>query len=405
MPWKETCTMDERLKFMAAWLEGAESRSSLCERHGISRKTGYKWAGRYAADPSGGLVNRTHAPLNIPHKLEAGVAALIVALRRQRPSWGPRKLRAALMRGDPEQDLPAASTIGDLLRREDLVQRRRRRLSPLVQTRPFASVTQANDTWCVDFKGWFRTGDGQRCDPLTVSDAYSRYLLSCRIVPPTGEGVQPVIERLLREHGLPGAIRSDNGPPFASTAAGGLSRLSVSWLKLGIRLERIEPGCPEQNGRHERMHRTLKAETTSPPAADPPAQQACFDVFRQVYNEERPHEALGQVPPATVWRPGPRPYPARIEEPFYRPDHAVRRVRSNGEIKWGGNLVFISDALIGELVGVAETETGDWIVRFIDVDLGIIDRRTRKLRRFTAPRPGRREADSPTRSVTHPPGP
>ncbi len=405
MPWRETCTMDERLKFMAAWLEGDESRSSLCERHGISRKTGYKWAGRYAADPSGGLVNRTHVPLNIPHKIEPGVAALIVALRRQRPSWGPRKLRAALMRGDPEGAWPAASTIGDLLRREGLVQRRRRRLSPLLQTQPFASVTQANDTWCVDFKGWFRTGDGQRCDPLTVSDAYSRYLLACRIVSPTGEGVQPVIERLLREHGLPGAIRSDNGPPFASTAAGGLSRLSVSWLKLGIRLERIEPGCPEQNGRHERMHRTLKAETTHPPATDPPAQQACFDVFRQVYNEERPHEALDQAPPATVWQPSPRFYPARIEDPVYHPDHAVRRVRSNGEIKWGGNLVFVSDALIGELVGVAETETGDWIVRFVDVDLGIIDRRTCKLRRFTAPRPGRREADNPTKSVTHPPGP
>jgi putative transposase len=405
MPWRETCTMDERLKFMAAWLEGSESRSGLCERHGISRKTGYKWAGRYAADPSGGLANRTHVPLNIPHKLEAGVAALIVALRQQRPSWGPRKLRAVLMRGDPERGWPAASTIGDLLRREGLVQRRRRRSSPLVQTQPFATVTQANDTWCVDFKGWFRTGDGQRCDPLTVSDAYSRYLLGCRIVRPTGEGVQPVIECLLREHGLPGAIRSDNGPPFASTAAGGLSRLSVSWLKLGIRLERIEPGCPEQNGRHERMHRTLKAETTRPPAADPPAQQTCFDIFRQVYNEERPHEALDQVPPAMVWRPSSRSYPARIEDPVYHPDHAVRRVRSNGEIKWGGNLVFVSDALIGELVGVAETEAGDWIVRFINVDLGIIDRKTRKLRRFTAPRPGRREADNRTRSVTHPPGP
>ena len=405
MPWRETCTMDERVKFLAAWLEGEECRSSLCARHGISRKTGYKWAGRYAADPSGGLADRTHVPLNTPHKIEADVAAMIIALRRHHPSWGPRKLRAALMRREAERRWPAASTIGDLLRREGLVPRRRVRSSALAQTRPFASVTQANDTWCVDFKGWFRTGDGQRCDPLTVSDAYSRYLLGCRIVPPTGEGVQPVIERLLREHGLPGAIRSDNGPPFASTAAGGLSRLSVSWLKLGIRLERIEPGCPEQNGRHERMHRTLKAETARPPACDPAAQQGSFDVFRRIYNEERPHEALGQVPPATIWKPSPRAYPSRIEDPVYRPDHAVRRVRSNGEIKWGGELVFISEALTGELVGVAETEVGDWIVRFIDVELGIIDRRTRKLRRFTAPRPGRREAEKPTRSVTHPPGP
>jgi len=346
--------MDERLKFMAAWLEGEESRSSLCERHGISRKTGYKWAARYAADPAGGLVDRTHVPHNIPHKIEAGAAGMIVELRSRHPSWGPRKLRAALMRSAPGQDWPAASTIGDLLRREGLVDRRRRRWPALRQTQPFADIRQANDTWCLDFKGWFRTGDGRRCDPLTVSDAYSRYLLGCRIVPPTGAGVQPVIEGLLREHGLPGAIRSDNGPPFASTAAGGLSQLSVSWLKLGIRLERIEPGHPEQNGRHKRLHRTLKAETLQSPAANPGAQQARFDAFREIYNEERPHEALGQAPPATVWHPSPRPYPSRIDEPAYGSDHAVRRVRSNGEIKWGGGLVFISEALIGELVGVAE---------------------------------------------------
>ena len=216
-------------------------------------------------------MDRTHVPLHIPHKIEAGVAATIVALRFRHPSWGPRKLRAALMRSAPGQDWPAASTIGDLLRREGLVDRRRRRRPALRQTQPFADIRQANDTWCLDFKGWFRTGDGQRCDPLTVSDAYSRYLLECRIVPPTGAGVQPVIEGLLREHGLPGAIRSDNGPPFASTAAGGLSQLSVSWLKLGIRLERIEPGHPEQNGRHERLHRTLKAETlqSRPPIRAP----------------------------------------------------------------------------------------------------------------------------------------
>ena len=405
MPWRETCTMDERVKFMAAWLEGEESRSDLCERYGISRKTGYKWAARYAADPMEGLVDRSHAPQTVPHKIEAGVAAKIIALHRQRPSWGPRKLRATLMRRHPDRSWPAASTIGDLLSREGLVRGRRRRSPPLTRSQSLLPVGQANDTWCMDFKGWFRTTDGRRCDPLTVSDAHTRYLLACQIVAPTGEGVEPQVERLLREHGLPGVIRTDNGPPFASVGAGGLTRLSVSWLKLGIRLERIEPGCPQQNGRHERLHRTLKAETANPPAADPTAQQACFDRFRQVYNEERPHEALGQVPPADIWRPSPRTYPACIEDPAYSPDHAVRRVRSNGEIRWGGDLVFLSDALVGELVGIAETETGDWIVRFIDLDLGIINRRTCKLRRFTAPRPGRREADTPTQSVTHQPGP
>jgi putative transposase len=390
MPWKETCQVEERLKFMAAWLSGEESRSSLCERYGVSRKTGYKWASRYEREGLAGLADRTHAPQNLPHKIEAEAAARIVSLRKRRPSWGPRKLRATLQREEPGQTWPAASTIGDLLRREGLVARSRRRQAALEQAGPFAAIEQVNDTWCLDFKGWFRTGDGVRCDPLTVSDADSRFLLACRIVLPTYEGVRPQIERLLREHGLPRAIRSDNGPPFASTAAGGLSRLSVEWLKLGIRLERIDPGCPQQNGRHERMHRTLKSETLRPAAATVAAQQIRFDEFRQIYNHERPHEALGQVTPATLWRPSPRPYPSRLDELTYPSDHAVRRVRSNGEIRWGGQLIFISQALIGEPIGVAEIDDGNWCVRFAGVDLGFIDRKANKLRRFAAPRPGRR---------------
>jgi transposase InsO family protein len=401
MPWQETCVMNERVKFMAQWLAGEESRSALCERYGISRKTGYKWAGRYASDPQGGLADRSHVPHTLPHKIDAATAEAIVALRRHRPSWGPDKLRAVLQERVPDRPWPAASTIGDLLRREGLVRPRRCHVRALAKTQPFAPVLAANDTWCMDFKGWFRTGDGFRCDPLTVSDAYSRYLLACRIVPPTGEAVQPALERLLRERGLPRTIRSDNGTPFASTGAGGLSALSVWWLKLGIALERIEPGCPQQNGRHERMHRTLKAETSRPPAASAKAQQRRFDRFRQIYNHERPHEALGQVPPARVWRQSSRPYPDRIEDPVYPDDHAVRRVRSNGEIRWGGSLIFLSEALIGEIVGIAETETGGWIVRFASVELGTIERGSTKLRRFTAPRPGRREAPQ---SVTLPPG-
>jgi hypothetical protein len=213
--------------------------------------------------------------------------------------------------------------------------------------------------------------------------------------------VRSALEELLREYGLPLRIRSDNGSPFASTGAGGLSVLSVWWLKLGIALERIEPGCPHQNGRHERMHGTLKAETAQPPAASAMAQQQRFDRFRQIYNHERPHEALGQIPPARIWQPSPRPYPDRFDDPVYPDDHAVRRVRSNGEIKWGGSLIFLSEALIGEIVGIAETDAGDWIVTFANLELGIIHRGSTKLRRFTAPRPGRREAP---RSATHPPG-
>ncbi len=392
MPWKETCVVEERFLFIADWLRGELPMSLLCEHDGISRKTGYKWVARYQADPVHGLSELSRAPHRCGRGIEPAVAARIVALRRQRPSWGPRKLRAALQHAEPAMRWPAASTIGELLGREGLSQARRQRRRAMPRQQPFLDVTTANDVWCADFKGWFRTTDGARCDPLTISDAHSRFLLDCYIVPPTREGVAPRFIRAFRRFGLPRAIRTDNGSPFASTGAGGLTRLSVGWLKLGIKLERIDPGQPQQNGRHERMHRTLKAETSRPPAASLPQQQRRFDRFRQIYNEERPHEALNQEPPAAHYQPSPRPYPDRIPEPWYDAEQAVRQVRSTGEIKWGGDYVFISESLVGEPVGIAETEQGDWIVRFMELELGIIDRTTKKLRRFSAARPGRAEA-------------
>jgi putative transposase len=393
MPWNETCVMDERVLFIAGLLKGELPMSVLCEQFRISRKTGYKWLERYRADPESGLADRSRAPRHCPWAIEAEIAAMIVALRRRRPYWGPRKLRAALERGHPALAWPAASTIGDLLRRESLSEPRRRRRAAVPPSRPFRNVQAANDVWCADFKGWFRTTDGERCDPLTISDAHSRYLLECRIVAPTQEGVRPHFIRAFREFGLPLSIRTDNGPPFASTGAGGLSRLSVEWLKLGITVERIAPGQPQQNGRHERMHRTLKSETSRPPAASARRQQVRFDRFRHDYNHERPHEALAQQTPAAYYRPSPRPYPERLPEPWYDAEHAVRRVRSTGEIKWGGDFVFISEVLTGEPVGIAETADGDWLVHFLDVDLGVIDRKTKRLRRFTAIRPDRRKPD------------
>ena len=320
------------------------------------------------------------------------LAAAILELRVSHPSWGPRKLRALLERLRPEEAWPAASSIGDLLRREGLIAGRRRVRRPLPFTRPFAPVCAPNDLWCIDFKGWFRTGDGARCDALTLSDADSRYLLVCRSVEPTTEGVEPVLERAFRRYGLPRAIRSDNGPPFAGCGAGGLSRLSVGWLKLGIGLERTDPGSPQQNARHERLHGTLKRQTACPPARSLGAQQWRFDRFRREYNELRPHEALGQEPPGEHYRPSQRRYPRRIEEPHYPDDQAVRRVRSNGEIRWNGGLVFLSEALIGEPVGLAETHDGNWIVRFTSYPIGLIDRRTQKLKPFAPPRPGRHKA-------------
>jgi len=407
MPFKETCAMDERVMFVGECLRRELPMSALCERYGISRKTGYKWLDRYRADPEGGLLDRSRAPLHPACGMDAEVASAILRLRRRRPHWGPRKLRAVLAVREPKLVWPAASSIGDLLRREGLSLGRRRRAAVSPASRPFLDVAAPNDVWSADFKGWFRTGDGERCDPLTISDNHSRYLLACRIVAPTGEGVRPCFLRAFRAHGLPLAIRSDNGPPFASQGAGGLSRLAVEWLKLGIKLERIQPGQPQQNGRHERMHRTLKAETSRPPAASPEAQQRRFDRFRQRYNQERPHEALGQQTPGAHYAASPRPYPAKLEEPWYDAEHAVRRVRSNGEIKWGGDFIFISEILEGEWVGVAETQDGDWIVRFADIDLGTIDRKTKKLRRFTAARPGRGEArpEQTKKTVTHVPGP
>lgn len=246
-------------------------------------------------------------------------------------------------------------------------------------------VVAANDEWAVDFKGWFRSGDGTRIDPLTMSDSHSRFLIEVKIVPETIAGTLPAFTAAFRAYGLPLSIRCDNGTPFGSRGAGGLTRLSAWWLKLGIEPHFIRPASPQENGRHERMHRTLKAQTSRPPATDAAEQQARFDAFRRHYNEERPHEALGQKPPAELYAPSPRAMVEQVEDPWYDADHQARRVRSSGEIMWKGELLFISEALVGELIGIAELETGDYVVRFCDRDIGLIDR-LRQFRRFAPPR-------------------
>ncbi len=321
------------------------------------------------------------------------VSAAIVALRRKHRFWGPKKLRAVLDRDFPGTDWPAPSTIGDLLRREGLVEARRLRRRGIAVEQPFAPVEAANDLWCIDFKGWFRTGDGRRCDPLTVTDAQSRFLLTCQALNPTGVEVERACDRLFREYGLPRAMRMDNGSPFASSGAAGLTRLSVGWVKLGIRLERIDPGSPQQNGRHERMHRTLKEQTTQPPAANAHKQQAKFDDFRREFNEQRPHEALGQVTPASCYSTSRRSYPDTIEEPCYAGAHEVRRVRPDGAIKFRGKEVYVSQALAGEPVGLFEIDDDQWLVRFAELNIGMFGR-GRKLERFASARPGRRKSKS-----------
>jgi transposase InsO family protein len=370
--------MNQRVALLADWLREEWTVTELATRYGVSRKTVYKWLARYAADPAHGLVERSRAPHQSGRRVEADVQAAVLALRRQFPHWGPKKLRAALARRDPARAWPAASTIGDALRRAGLSQPRPRRRRTVPLTQPLAAATAPNEVWTADFKGWFRTGDGGRCDPLTIIDGASRFVLCCRIVSPCTRGVRPWFERTFRAYGLPRVLRTDNGAPFATTGAGQLSRLAVWWLKLGIQLDRITPGHPEQNGRHERFHRTLQEATSQPPAPTARAQQARFDRHRRVFNQERPHEALGQQPPAALYVTSPRPYPARLAEPWYDATHQVRRVRDTGQIKWRGELVFVSEAVRGEPVGVAETEQGDWLVRFMHVELGRIDRRTRQ---------------------------
>jgi len=379
--------MDQRVAFIAEWLREERSMTELADRYQVSRKTAYKWVERYKADPEHGLAERSRAPHTHGRAMSAETSQAIVTLRRQFPRWGPKKLRAILTEREPRRAWPATSTIGDLLRREGLSEPRRRARYRVPLTQPLAAAHAPNDVWTADFKGWFRTTDGTRCDPLTVADAASRYVLCCRIVPPSEHGVRPWFERTFREYGLPRAVRTDNGPPFATTGAGRLSHLAVWWLKLGIQLDRIDAGHPEQNGRHERFHLTLQQDAVTPPATTPRQQQRRFDRMREEFNAIRPHEALGQRPPARVYVASPRPYPERLVEPWYDATHQVRRVKACGQIRWQGELVFISEVVRGEVVGLAETERGDWTVRFLHLELGRIDRHTR---RFTPAWHGRR---------------
>ena len=351
--------MDQRVALLGDWLRGEWTMTELAARYQISRKTAYKWVARYAADRETGLLERSRAPTVHGRAHAPALRDLVLALRRQHPHWGPKKLRAVLAARHPATAWPAASTMGAWVRDADLSAPRRRTRYVVPLTQPLAAATGPNAVWTADFKGWFRTGDGTRCDPLTVIDAWSRFVLCCRITAPTQRGVRPWLERLFREYGVPRVLRTDNGTPFASTGAGRLTQLAVWWLKIGIQLDRIDPGHPEQNGRHERFHLTLQQEATTTPAPTPGAQQRRFDRLRREFNDVRPHEALGQRPPAQVYVPSTRPYPARLEDPWYDATHQVRRVNPNGQIKWQGGVVFVSEALRREVVGLVETERGD----------------------------------------------
>jgi len=381
MPWKETCAMDERNAFIDAWLSREFGVAALCRRFGISRPTGYALLQRFAQEGRAGLVERSRAPHRHPNAATQETIAAIVQLKRRHPRWGPVTIRDWLLREQPRQRWPAASTCGEILRRHGLVvPRGRRRPSTPPYTQPFATAQAPNDVWSIDFKGQFALGDARLCYPLTVSDNHSRYLLACRALrQPRHRPVRRALEQVFGEYGLPVALRSDNGPPFASIAVGGLSALAVWCLKLGVMPERIAPGRPEQNGRHERMHRTLKAATAAPPKASLSAQQRAFERFRREYNNERPHRALAGQRPAELYRPSPRSLPAKLPQMSYPDEFAVRKVRHEGHIRWRGAEVFVSKTLVGEPVGLQELDHDLWLVYFGPLDLGVLDARRGKI--------------------------
>lgn len=380
MGWRETCAVSERMRFVLNVERGERTIAEACRLTGVSRKTGYKWLARYEQGGVLALQDRSRAPHTHPNAVAPDIKAMLLEARQQHPSWGAVKLLAWLGRRHPKCEFPASSTVSELLKRAGLVKPRRRTPRVPPYARPFMQAAEPNDLWSADFKGHFRTGDGRYCYPLTVSDGFSRYLLLCRgLLQPTSAGVWPWFERAFHEYGLPLAIRTDNGPPFASRSLAGLSELAIWWLKLGIRPERIEPGCPQQNGRHERLHRTLKRESTLPPRASLRAQQHAFESFRTGYNDERPHQALGQCTPAQFYRPSGRQYPSRPPEVHYPQGFAVRRVRYAGTIKWQGRFVYVSHVLRGEPVGLYQTDEDTWNVYFGSLNIGRLDARNTRV--------------------------
>jgi len=373
MPWKVQNVVEQRQQLFKE-LQHGESVAELGRRYGISRQTIYKWIERYRQQGEAGLQDRSCAPLRHPDQYAAEAREAVLDVRRAHPRWGPRKLHAYLETHAPGEPLPAASTMANWLGEEGLAhpRRKRRRTPPMSQ--PLAHVTDANQLWCADFKGWFRTGDGTRIDPLTMTDAASRYLLRCVAVDKTDTArVRAVMEAAFRQHGMPHAIRTDNGAPFASPAPAGLSRLALWWIRLGIRHERIAPGKPQQNGRHERFHLTLKQETASPAERSRSAQQRAFADFQRIYNELRPHQALDYDTPASRYASSARVFPSREPEPEFGCGTVLRRVSEKGDLKWQGQRVFISEVFGHETVGLCQYDDRYWELYYGPVMFGWLD--------------------------------
>jgi len=368
--------MNERKNLYAAWVRGEDTIAGLCRRFGISRKTGYKWLKRASDTDDDAFRDRSRRPRTNPRAVEPWLVDEIVQARKARPFWGPKKLRKILAILNPRLRLPTVATFAAILKRHGLIRPRRRRPKTPPFSAPLAHATAPNAVWCIDFKGDFAVGRS-RCYPLTVTDAYSRYLIACVALRNTrSKTVERVLTAVFTEFGLPDAIRSDNGEPFASKAVAGLSRLSTWWWRLGIRHERIEPAHPEQNGRHERMHGTLKQETASPPERTFAAQQRVFDRFRHVFNDERPHEALGMEVPASFYAASQRrlPEPTWGRDFDYPLDAELLRVSKHGRVQSAAGSFFVSTALAGQLLAMEWTTRGVWTLRFGALPLGIVRR-------------------------------
>ena len=380
MPWQGVTPVDLRLEFNRTYGSGLFSMTELCDQYGISRKTGYKWVARYEADGRGGLVDRSRRPHHSPRATDAEIVEQLCEARRRHPTWSARKLIAVLRRRHPDVAWPTRSTGCDLLRAQGLVRVRRRRVRGRAPAAPLAPITRPNEVWTTDFKGEFRTGDGQYCYPLTLRDGFSRYVLRCDgLRTKQTDVVQQQFARAFAAFGLPDRIRSDNGEPFAGSSLTRLTRLSVWWMRLGIQPERIALGHPEQNGSHEQFHRVLKAETTRPPAPHLAAQQQRFRRFCAEYNAARPHEALGDHPPASCYTPSRRPLPHRLP-PLEYPGHCeVRRVSPFGQISWGGRPLYLTEVLGGADVALEEVDDGIWLLYFATMRIARFDARTRTL--------------------------
>ena len=382
MSWKVSCVMDERMKFIVDCQEDEWSMAETCRQYGISRKTGYKWLHRYATEGVSGLEERSRAPHTRPNVVDPKIEDAIVKYKGKHMKFGPKKIRVKLLERYPWEPWPAVSTIGEILDRHGLVVHRRKRNKATPSAKPLSHCKSPNDVWCVDFKGWFCTGDGKRCDPLTISDGDTRFLLRCHGM--TGRTgfvqVKPLFETTFREFGMPLAIRSDNGPPFATVGLGGLSKLAIWWIRLGIKPERIRPGRPQENGRHERMHRTLKEYTLNPPKQTVREQQHAFDEFRKEYNFERPHEALGQKPPADFYEHSQIEFPSKLPDlPPYPTHWETRKVCSKGLTRLHGQKFYISRVVSGQWIGFEPIDDGLWKIHFTEIPLALFDERKGKI--------------------------